>query len=44
MFDFYRNRPSVLSVYRYATREQLLVDLGDKVIRPAELKVMELRG
>jgi Pentapeptide repeats (8 copies) len=44
MFDFYRNRPSFLSVHRYATQEQLLVDLGDKVIRPAELKVLELRG
>ena len=44
MFDFYRHRPSFLSVHRYATQEQLLVDLGDKVIRPAELKVLELRG
>jgi hypothetical protein len=44
MFDFYRNTRSVLSVHRYATQEQLLVDLGDKVIRPAELKVLELRS
>jgi hypothetical protein len=44
MFDFYRSRPSFLSVHRYATPEQLLVDLEDKVIRPAELKVLELRG
>jgi uncharacterized protein YjbI with pentapeptide repeats len=44
MFDFHRNMRSVLSVHRYATQEQLLVDLGDKVIRPAELKVRELRG
>ena len=44
MFDFYRNRPSFLTVYRYADQEQLLADLGEKVIRPAELKVMELRG
>ena len=44
MFDFYRHRPSFLSVHRYETKEQLLVDLGDKVIRPAELKVLELRG
>jgi hypothetical protein len=29
---------------RYADQEQLLADLGDKVIRPAELKVRELRG
>jgi hypothetical protein len=44
MFDFYRNRPSFLPVHRYADQEQLLADLGDKVIRPAELKVLELRG
>lgn len=43
-FDFYRNRPSFLSVYRYTTQEQLLVDLDDKVIRPAELKLREFRG
>jgi hypothetical protein len=45
MFDFYRNRPSFLKpVHRYADQEQLLADLGDKVIGPAELKVRELRG
>jgi uncharacterized protein YjbI with pentapeptide repeats len=44
MFDFYRNRPSFLSVHRYTTQEQLLADLGGKVILPAELKVRELRG
>ena len=43
MFDFYRNRPSFLTVHRYASQEQLLADLGEKVIRPAELKVLELR-
>ena len=44
MFDFYRNRPSFLTVHRYADEEQLLADLGDKVIRSAELKALELRG
>jgi hypothetical protein len=44
MFDFYWKRPSFLPVHRYADQEQLLADLGDKVIRPAELKVLELRG
>ena len=44
MFDFYRNRPSFLPVHRYASQEQLLADLGEKVIRPAELKVLDLRG
>lgn len=43
MFDFYRNRPSFLTVHRYASQEQLLADLGEKVIRPAEQKVLELR-
>ena len=44
MFDFYRNMKSFLPVYRYADQEQLLADLGDKVIRPAEEKVLQLRG
>jgi hypothetical protein len=44
MFDFYRNRPSFLTVHRYINQEQLLVEIGDKVIRPAELKVLELRA
>jgi uncharacterized protein YjbI with pentapeptide repeats len=44
MFDFYRNRPSFLTVYPYANQEQLFVELGDKVIRPAERKVRELRA
>jgi hypothetical protein len=44
MFDFYRNRPSFLTVHRYVSQEQLLADLGEKVIRPAELKVSDLRG
>ena len=44
MFDFYRNRPSFLAVHRYSHQEQLIADLSDKVIRPAELKVLDLRG
>ena len=44
MFDFHRDRPSFLTVHRYASQEQLLADLGEEVIRPAELKVLELRG
>lgn len=43
MFDFYRKSSSFLTVYRYADQEQLLADLGEKVIRPAELRVLELR-
>ena len=44
MFDFYRNMKWFLKVHRYADQERLLADLGDEVIRPAELKVLELRG
>jgi hypothetical protein len=44
MFDFYRNMPWFLKVHYYADQEQLLADLSDKVIRPAELKVLKLRG
>ncbi len=42
MFDFYRNMSWFLAVYRYADQGQLLADLCDKIIRPAELKVLEL--
>src|SRR5215204_2348012 len=44
MFDFYRHQQSFLTVHRYTSQAQLLADLGEKVIRPAELKVLELRG
>jgi hypothetical protein len=44
MFDFYRNFQSFLNVHRYASQEQLIADLGEKVIRPAELKVLDLQG
>jgi hypothetical protein len=39
MFDFYQGRPSFLPVHRYGTPVQLLADLGDRVIGPAEAKV-----
>jgi hypothetical protein len=42
MFDFYRNFRSFLNVHRYVSQEQLIADLGEKVIRPAELKVLDL--
>jgi hypothetical protein len=41
MFDFYRNFRSFLNVPRYASPEQLIPELGEKVIRPAELKALE---
>jgi hypothetical protein len=44
MFDFYRNFRSFLKVHRYASQEQLIADLGEKVIRPAELEVLSLQG
>jgi hypothetical protein len=44
MFDFYRNFRSFLNVHRYASQEQLIADLGKKVIRPAELKVLDIQG
>ncbi len=44
MFDFYRNFRSFLDVHCYASQERLIADLGEKVIRPAELKVLELRS
>ena len=31
-------------VYRYDSQEHLIADLGERVIRPAETKVQELRG
>jgi hypothetical protein len=46
MFDFYnpRLRPSVLEPYRYDSLDHLLANLNERVIRPAELKALELRG
>jgi len=44
MFDFFRRYPWFLKVHRYDSPGQLLTDLGDRVIRPAEAKVLELRG
>ena len=44
MFDFYRNFRSFLKVHRYAGQEQLIIELGEKVIRPAELKALDLQG
>jgi len=43
MFDFYQGRPSFLPVHRYGTPVQLVADLSDRVIGPAEAKVLELR-
>jgi hypothetical protein len=44
MFDFFKHYDWFLKLYRYDTQEQLYADLADRVIRPAEAKVQELRG
>jgi hypothetical protein len=40
----FRNFRSFLNVHRYASQEQLVVELGEKVIRPAELKFLDLQS
>jgi uncharacterized protein YjbI with pentapeptide repeats len=44
MFDFFKQYPWVLKTYRYDNPAQLTADLDESVIRPAEAKVLELRG
>jgi uncharacterized protein YjbI with pentapeptide repeats len=44
MLDFYQDMSWFLKVHRYDNQEQLIADLGERVIRPAETKVQELRG
>jgi uncharacterized protein YjbI with pentapeptide repeats len=41
--DLRRRHHWVLETHPYASQAQLIADLGEKVIRPAELKVLELR-
>jgi hypothetical protein len=38
-----RSFPWFLKVYRYDTPDQLLADLNERVIRPAEAKVLKLQ-
>ena len=44
MFDFYRHCHWFLPVHRYDTPVQLLSELNDRVIKPSEAKVLELRA
>ena len=44
MFDFFKRYPWFLNTYRYADLAQLTANLHDQVVRPAEDKVLELRG
>jgi uncharacterized protein YjbI with pentapeptide repeats len=43
MFDFLRKYPWALRAYRYDNEQQLIANLGEHVIRPAEVEVLELR-
>ena len=43
MFEHLARYPHVLPIYRYDTPENLIADLPDKIIRPAEDKVKEIR-
>jgi hypothetical protein len=44
MFDFFRRYPWFLPVHRYETSPQLLADLDERVIAPAEAEVVRLRA
>ncbi len=41
MFDFFRRYPWVLKAHRYDTPEQLIANLGERVIRPAQVTVAQ---
>ena len=43
MFEHFRRCPWVLPVHVYGSSEQLIADLGERVIGPAEEKARELR-
>ena len=42
--DLRRRHHWVLTTHHYDSQTQLIADLGEKVIRPAELKVLDLQG
>ena len=44
MFEHFKRYPWVLKTYRYASQEQLIGNLANRVIRPAEAKILKLRG
>lgn len=44
MFEHYTRYPWVLPLCRYETQDQLIAEIDEWVIRPAELKALELRG
>ncbi len=44
MFEHFRRYPWVLETYVYASPEELITNLGERVIGPAEAKALELWG
>ena len=44
MFDHFESYPWFLKTHHYDSLDRLLADLDERVIRPAEAKVVELRG
>ncbi|WP_134496582.1 pentapeptide repeat-containing protein [Microvirga pakistanensis] len=44
MFEHFRRYPWVLPIHCYDTPDQLIANLGERVIHPAETKAFELRG
>lgn len=43
MFEHFQRYPWVLPIHEYESQDQLIADLTEKVIKPAEAKVVELR-
>ncbi len=43
MFEHFQRYPWVLPIHEYDSQDQLLAELSEKVIAPAEAKVIELR-
>jgi hypothetical protein len=44
MFEHFRRYPWVLPLYRYETQDQLITELVEQVIEPAERMAFELRA
>jgi uncharacterized protein YjbI with pentapeptide repeats len=44
MFEHFTRYPWVLPLHRYETQDQLIAEIGERVIEPAEHKVIELRA